>query len=64
MLVTVSWPDNRTDDIDTYVEDPRRGDAADLRRLPKRERDSVRRARGWPGFPVFSGREISLKFGC
>jgi hypothetical protein len=20
MLVTVSWPDNRTDDIDTYVE--------------------------------------------
>jgi len=22
MLVTVSWPDNHPDDIDTYVEDP------------------------------------------
>jgi hypothetical protein len=42
MLVTVSWRDNHTDDVDTYVEDPRRGDAADLRRLPKPECDSVR----------------------
>ena len=64
MLVTVSWPDNHPDNIDTYVEDPRPGGAADLRRLPKPECESVRLALGWPGFPVFSGREISLKFGC
>jgi hypothetical protein len=64
MLVTVSWPDNHTDDIDTYVEDPRRGDAADLRRLPSLNATASGKPAAGPDFRFFRAAKFPLKFGC
>jgi hypothetical protein len=61
MLVTVSWPDNRTDDIDTYVEEATQlifGGSPSLNATA-----SGKHAAG-PDFRFFRAAKFPLKFGC